>query len=194
LGNQYIIIAFHTAGNLILQQLFKSKSDHHRIAAYNAIMTCLAARGLLVDLQILNNEASAVYKEAITFKWNAKFQLVPPDMHCQNRAECAICTFKDHFLAILACVDSAFPPYLWNLLLPQAELTLNLFCQATLNPRISAWEFFSKGPLTSTRHHLVRLVVASSSMQSRLLGNRGTSAQNHASILALLLIPTAVSS
>jgi hypothetical protein len=55
--------------------------------------------------------------------------------------------FKDHFLAILAGVNSTFPlpPYLWDLLLPQAELTLNLLCQATLNPRISAWEFF-QGP------------------------------------------------
>ncbi len=68
LGNQYIMIAFHTDGNLILQQAFKSKSDCHCIAANNAIMTCLAARGLLVDLQILDNEASAAYKETITFK------------------------------------------------------------------------------------------------------------------------------
>jgi hypothetical protein len=29
LGNQYIIIAFHTDGNLILQLAFKSKSDRH---------------------------------------------------------------------------------------------------------------------------------------------------------------------
>jgi hypothetical protein len=63
-------------------------------------------------------------------------------MHCQNRAECTICTFKDHFLAILASVDSAFTPYLWDLLLPQAEFILNLLWQAMLNPRISAWEFF----------------------------------------------------
>jgi hypothetical protein len=137
LGNQYIIIAFHANGNLILQQTFKSKSNRHRIAAYNAIMTCLAARGLLVDLQILNNKASAAYKKAITFKWNAEFQLVPPDMHCRNQAERAICTFEDHFLAILAGVGYAFLPYLWDLLLPQAELTLDLLHQAMLNPRIS---------------------------------------------------------
>jgi hypothetical protein len=66
-------------------------------------------------------------------------------MHRRNWAERAIRTFKDHFLAILAGVDAAFPPYLWDLLLPQAELTLNLLRQATLNPRISAWEFF-QGP------------------------------------------------
>jgi len=68
LGNQYEMIAFHTDGNLILQQAFKTKSDHHCIAVYNLIMTRLAARGLSVDLQILDNEASSAYKEAITFK------------------------------------------------------------------------------------------------------------------------------
>jgi hypothetical protein len=144
LGNQYIMIAFHANGNLILQQAFKSKSNRHCLAAYNAIMLCLTARGLSVDLQILNNKASAPYKEAITFKWNTKFQLVPPDMHRHSWAECAIRTFKDHFPAILAGINSAFPPYLWDLLLPKAELTLNLLRQAMLNPRISAWEF-SKG-------------------------------------------------
>jgi hypothetical protein len=66
-------------------------------------------------------------------------------MHCRNGAEHAIRTFKDHFLAILASVDSAFPPYLWDLLLPQTKHTLNLIRQAMLNPRISAWEFF-QGP------------------------------------------------
>ncbi len=74
------------------------------------------------------------YKEAITFKWKATFQFVPPDMHRHNQAEQAIRTFKDHFLAILAGVDAAFPPYLWGLLLPQTELTLNLLRQSTINP------------------------------------------------------------
>jgi hypothetical protein len=41
-----------------------------------------------------------------------------------------------------ASVNSTFPPYLWDLLLPQAALTLNILHQVTLNPRISAWEFF----------------------------------------------------
>jgi hypothetical protein len=53
--------------------------------------------------------------------------------------------FKDHFLAILVDIDSAFSLYFWDLLLPQAELTPNLLRQAMLNPRISVWEFF-QGP------------------------------------------------
>jgi hypothetical protein len=96
-GNQYVMIACYANGNLILQQAFKSKSDRHRIAAYNTIMIHLMARGLSVDLQILDNKASSAYKEVITFKWNATFQLIPPDMHCCNWMEHAIRTFKDHF-------------------------------------------------------------------------------------------------
>jgi hypothetical protein len=78
-GNQYVMIAFYADGNLILQQAFKSKSNCHRIAANNTIMTRFVAQGLPVDLQILDNKASAAYEEGITFKWNATFQLVPPD-------------------------------------------------------------------------------------------------------------------
>jgi hypothetical protein len=66
-GNQYIMIAYHADGNVILQQPFKTKSDAHRLAAYNIIMTRLAAKGLSVDLQIMDNEASAAFKQAITF-------------------------------------------------------------------------------------------------------------------------------
>ncbi len=116
-------------------------------------MTRLAARGLSVDLKILNNKASSEYKEAITFKWNEKFKLVLPDMHRQNWAECAICTFKDHFLKIHAGVDTTFLPYLWDLLLPQAELTLNILHQATLNQRISARKFF-QGPFNFNKSPL----------------------------------------
>jgi hypothetical protein len=93
-GNQYVMIALYANSNLILQQAFKTKSDHHRITAYNTIMSCLVARGHSVDLQILAKKASSAYKEAISFKWNATFHLVPPDMHCCNPAKCAICMFK----------------------------------------------------------------------------------------------------
>ena len=32
-GNQYVMIAYHADGNLILQQAFKTKSVRHHIAA-----------------------------------------------------------------------------------------------------------------------------------------------------------------
>ncbi len=51
--------------------------------------------------------------------------------------------FKNQFLSILAGVNAVFLPYLWDLLLPQAKLTVNLLRQATINPKISTWEYFN---------------------------------------------------
>jgi hypothetical protein len=135
-GNQYVMIAYHADSNAILAAPFQSKHDCHRLAAYNAIMTRLHNRGHTVDLQVLDNKASAT----ITQTWKATYQLVPPNMHRRNAAERAMPTFKDHFLAILASVDPAFPKSHWDLLIPHAELTLNLLRQAMVTPTFSAWE------------------------------------------------------
>jgi hypothetical protein len=92
------MIANHMDGNLILQQAFQTKADKHCIPAFNTIMARLAAHGLLVDLNIRDNEASADFKRVITESWKTKFQLVPPDMHQRNKAERMIQHFKNHFL------------------------------------------------------------------------------------------------
>jgi hypothetical protein len=146
-GNQYITIAYHKLSNVILCAPYANQTDAHRIAAYNSIMHHLTKRGLTVDLQILDNEASTDFKVKanIEDKWKAKYQLVPPDVHRCNAAERAIQTFKSHFLAIIADLPPAFPCYLWDLLLPQTELTINLLRQSSITPSMSAWEHFN-GP------------------------------------------------
>jgi hypothetical protein len=111
LGNQYVMIAYHTDGSLILQQAFQTKSDKHRIPAFNTIMACLAACGLLVDLNIRDNEASADFKRVITESWKTKFQLMPPDVHRRDKAKQIIPHFKNRSLSILTGADAAFPPY-----------------------------------------------------------------------------------
>ena len=72
-------------------------------------MQRLTYRGMIVDLQILDNEASAAYKHIITTNWEVAFQLAPPNIHRRNAAERAIWTFKAHFLAILAGVANDYP-------------------------------------------------------------------------------------
>jgi hypothetical protein len=144
-GNQYIMVAYHTMSNAILIQPFTTKHDRHRLAAADTIMTRLQRRQLPVDTIILDNEASADYRRNITDKWHCTYQLVPPDMHRRNAAERAIRTFKAHFIAILAGIDTAFPANRWDLLLPHAELTVNLLRQSRAQPAISAWEHLA-GP------------------------------------------------
>ena len=105
-------------------------------------MQLLTDNKLSVDLQILDNEASEEYKRSFKTKWNAKYQLVPPHTHRSNAAERAIRTFKAHFLSILVGDAPDLPRNLWDLLLPQAELNLNLLRQATIDPSQSAWSYF----------------------------------------------------
>jgi hypothetical protein len=64
--------------------------------------------------------------------------LVPPHCHCRNAAERAIRTFKQHFVAGLSSVDPTFTLHLWDRLLPQAEITLNLLRTSRLHPQLSA--------------------------------------------------------
>jgi hypothetical protein len=69
---------------------------------------------------------------------NISYQLVPPHCHRRNAAERAIRTFKEHFVAGLSSVDPSFPMHLWDRLLPQAEITLNLLRTSRLHPQLSA--------------------------------------------------------
>jgi len=96
--------------------------------------------------QSLDNKDSKDYCHAITHNWMVTYQLFPPDVHHANAAEHAIKTFKSHFLSILARINTSFPNYLWDKLLPQAEITLILLHQSTISPALSAWELFN-GPL-----------------------------------------------
>ena len=106
-------------------------------------MLRLYDRGHQVDVQILDNEVSTDFKITIVEDWCATYQLVPPNVHQRNIAERAIRTFKAHFLSVLAGVDPNFPNFMWENLLVQTELTTNLLQQDTLNPSMSAWEYFN---------------------------------------------------
>ena len=127
-SNYFIMLAYHVECNVILVKPFQSRHDRHRLAAADRIMTRFDKNGHAVDLLILDNECSAAYKLQIEEKWNATFQLVPPDMHRRNITERMIQTFKSHFLSIIAGVSAIFPKFLWDKLLLQTGTTLNLIC------------------------------------------------------------------
>ena len=84
-------------------------------------------------------------KTMIFNKYNMELELVPPGCHRRNAAEVAIRNFKAHFLSILAGTDPDFQMQLWDRLLPQAKITLNLLRQANANPKLSAYAYLN-GP------------------------------------------------
>jgi hypothetical protein len=115
----------------------KSRSASEWVKAYGSIHQELTAKGFKPKLQTLDNEALTALKNFSTAQ-NIDYQLVPPHCHRRNAAERAIKTFKEHFVAGLYSVDPSFPINLWDRLLPQAEITLNLLRTSHLHPRLSA--------------------------------------------------------
>jgi hypothetical protein len=139
------MLAHQVGSNAILMEPFKIRADSLRILAYNNIMERLRERGITVELQIFDNEASAAYISNITDKWKCKNQKVPPDMHRRNIAKRMIRTFKAHLISIIFGGDPQFPIKRWDMLLNQAEITVNLLHTSKLDPTKSAWEFIN-GP------------------------------------------------
>ena len=103
----------------------KNRSAGSMVKTYQTLWKRITETGSIKPTtHILDSEASAELKEAIGN--NCTIQLTPPDNHRRNLAEQAIQMFKNHFKAVIAGVDDSFPMKLWDKLLPQTVLTLNL--------------------------------------------------------------------
>jgi hypothetical protein len=109
------------------------------VRAFDLLIQSLVIHGLKPRIQRLDNEASLALRNYLT-KQGISYQLAPPHIHRRKNAERAIQTFKNQFIAGLSCsVDPTFPLKLWDKLLPQATITLNLLRKSRINPRMSAY-------------------------------------------------------
>jgi hypothetical protein len=115
----------------------KSSSALEWVKAYDSVHQELTVKGFKPKLQTLDNEASASLKNFFTVN-DIAYQFVPPRCHRRNAVKRAIRTFKEHFVAGLSSVDPSFPMHLWDRLLPQAEIMLNLLRTSRLHPQLSA--------------------------------------------------------
>jgi hypothetical protein len=88
---------------------------------------------------MLDNECSHALKEFFHSE-AIKHQKMPASKHRRNSAERGIRTWKNHFVAGLCTVHESFPLYLWDKLIQQAKLTLNLLSSSRMNPKLLAWE------------------------------------------------------
>ena len=138
-GNQYIMVVYVYEANAILAEPLKNRSGATLLATYEKIYNQLQDSGFHPKLHILDNEASGDFKSFLKQK-NVQYQLVPPHTHRRNAAERAIQTFKNHFISGLCSVDKTFPIHLWDRLLPQAVLTLNLLRPSRWNSKLSAYQ------------------------------------------------------
>lgn len=136
-GNQYILVAYDYDSNAILTEPLKNRQGKEILRAYTKIIEYLQIRGFKPRTHWLDNEASQAIKD-YDRQHNIAYQLVPPHIHRRNAAERAIRTWKNHFIAGLCSTDTTFPQHLWDRLLEQAQITLNIMRPSRRNPKVSA--------------------------------------------------------
>jgi hypothetical protein len=140
-GNSYIMVCYIYDCNYVKVAPMNSLSASEWVKACDHIHQEPTAKGFKPKLQTLDNKAFAALKHFFTAN-DMEYQLVPTHCRPHNAAERAIQTFKEHFVAGISSVDPTFPFHLWDRLLPQEEITLNILRTSRLHPQLSATAHF----------------------------------------------------
>jgi hypothetical protein len=115
---QYIFVAYVYDLNAIIVRAIPYPTDASMVTASTEVITILKAGGYQPALNVMDNECSSAVEKYVKSE-NINIQLVPPHSHRVNAAECAIATFKEHFIAALATMDTHCPFQLWDEFLHQ---------------------------------------------------------------------------
>jgi hypothetical protein len=132
------MIPHHVDSNSSWVKALKNNTGGKLILAQARALERMCKAGIVPKYQILDNQKSASYEEAICAS-GMTFELVPPNDHRRNMAEKAIQTFKDHVFGVLSGCAPTFSLHLWCQLLPQVEWHLLFLCQSQLHPNLSAY-------------------------------------------------------
>ena len=114
------MIPHHVDSNSSWVKALKNNTGGKLILAQARALERMCKAGIVPKYQILDNQKSASYEEAICAS-GMTFELVPPNDHRRNMAEKAIQTFKDHVFGVLSGRAPTFSLHLWCQLLPQVE-------------------------------------------------------------------------
>jgi hypothetical protein len=136
-GHQYMIVVYEYNGNYIHSEPMVDCTGPSIIAAYKKAVQYFESRGFKPLLQHLDNEASLALQSCMD-EAGIVFQLAPSHCNRRNATEHVIRTFKNHFIAGLCSTTRDFPLNLWEKLLPQWLLTLNLVRRSRINTQLSA--------------------------------------------------------
>ena len=121
--------------NAILVEPLPDRSKESIVQAYQKIIQHLTKRCFKPRLQRIDNDAPKLLQYKMD-KHQIQWQLVPPGNHRRNIEERQIRTFKNRFISILAGTDPGFPLHLWDKLIPQACITINLLRNSHRNPQL----------------------------------------------------------
>ena len=136
-GYQYVFILYEYDSNAILAKPLKTRQVLEINTTWSQTHLRLLHNGFSPKLHVLDNKFSLSMKKGFK-KYDVAFQLVPPHVHRRNSTERAIQTCKNHFCAGLSTCKPKSPLAQWDLLMPQAEITLTLLRSSRQYSKLSA--------------------------------------------------------
>jgi hypothetical protein len=137
-----MLVMYHYDTNAILVEPLKTRHGNEILRGYTKLYIHLTNRGFKPITHWLDNEASTALKD-FNKSEQVDYQLVPPHVHRRNAAERAIRTWKNHLIAGICSTDTAFPLHLWDRVLEQATITLNLLQLARRNTTMLAHQMLN---------------------------------------------------
>ena len=157
-GNRYVMILCEIDNGIIISEPMRRRTSGEMVRAYQSLMKRLQSAGIKPKKHVLDNEISSEFKEVI--KQNGiQYELVPKGQHRRNIAERGIQTWKSHTIGVLSGLPPTFPLSLWDELLPQIDMQVNLLRFSNVAPKVCAWTVLN-GPHDFNRHPLAPLGVA----------------------------------
>ena len=138
-GALYQHIFYSEDWDYIHVETSNSKSAPELLAVTQRALKFFAERGAKHAFLRMDNECAGDMKQWLK-EAGITPELAPVSAHRTNRAERAIRTWKNHFIAMLAGIDPDCPLSLWEEFIEQAELTLNLMRDSPCNAILSAYE------------------------------------------------------
>ena len=129
-----MLIFYHYDSNFIHVETMTDRNKIQHTAAYKRCHELFAKNNLKPKLMRLDNEASTMLTDYLDSE-DVIHQFFPQGCHPRNSAERAIHTFVNHFVAGLSSCVNNFPLNLWDKLLPQAILPLNLMRTSRKEPK-----------------------------------------------------------
>ena len=94
--------------NAVLEEPMRNRTSGTMLEAYEKVIQQHPEGEARPTVNILNNECSRDFKQAILDN-RMTYQLFLPHDHRRNAAEKAIQIFKDHFISVLCGTDETFP-------------------------------------------------------------------------------------
>jgi hypothetical protein len=149
-GYEYMLVSVYK--NYIHVEPMVDRRAPSYVTAYRSTINFFRSKGHIISVSRLDNESSIILENFFNEEVKIEFNFIAAGNHRANKAERAIQSWKNHFIAGIATVDPDFPMTQWSKFLLQAELTLNHLRPFADNEKISAYEGIFKSKYDFQAH------------------------------------------